>query len=184
MISTMVNRVVGHLRRPVSVPLTLFLLGGVTCPLPTAAQIGGPARGDLYTGLVYEYQSPFVVAVGDTNSLGGWPLSERPYPKVVGVHPCSPAHIAGVEPGDVIRGIDGRDGRTIPLFGRDAKVGTTHVLALRRDEEALSVEMKTVRWPDDIPDAVFDSPIGPTTEWDCPSPDGRTPVLRRLQRSR
>lgn len=156
--------------------LALLLLGGVTHPLPTAAQIGVPTRGNLYTGLVYEYQSPFVVTVGDTNSLGGWPLSDRPYPKVVGVHPCSPAHIAGVEPGDVIRGIDGRDGRQIPLFGRDAKVGTAHELALHRGEEDLSVEMRTTGWPDEIPDPVFDSPLGPVTDWDCPSQVGRAPV--------
>jgi len=148
----------------------LLLLGSIVHVPPATAQLLG-TRGTIYTGLVYQYPGSFVVTVGDTISPAAPP--RRSYPSVMGVHPCSPAHIAGIEPGDVITGVNDRDGRHAPLFPADVKPNSTHNLHIRRGETVLSVELRVVARPAETPEAVYQEPLGPVAEWDCPSSGNR-----------
>lgn len=162
------------LRRWRSVPL---VLASIAIPLSAVSQNPIPASGALYSGLVYKYPGGFVVNVGD--SVPSLPLTDRRYPSVDGVVPCSPAHWAGIEPADVILSVGDRDAREPPLFPVDSEPSTTFNLRIRRGEAVLSVGLRLAALPDSVPDAVFEAPMRPVRDWDCPSPVGRAPVQRR-----
>ena len=154
--------------RRILLVLLLLGLGSLVHARPLTSQggvLGTP--GTIYTGLVYQYPGSFLVTLADTGSAPRLP--RRSYPSVIGVHPCSPAHIAGIEPGDVITGVNDRDGRNAPLFPADVKPQTKHTLHVRRGKKVLSVELRVTTRPVDVPKAVHRTPLGPVAKWDCPS---------------
>lgn len=154
-----------------------LFLAGVAIPLPAKGQNPVAAGGVLYSGLVYKYPGGFVVNVGD--SVPTLPLADRRYPPVDGVVPCSPAHWAGIEPTDVILSVGDRDAREPPLFPVDSDPTTTYDLRIRRGETVLSTELRLTALPDSVPTAVFETPMGPVNDWDCPSAADRTQERRR-----
>lgn len=135
----------------------------------TAAQVVPPDPEGEYVGMSYTYPGKQWVIVGD--SVVATPLDGRPYPLVVGIVPCSPAHHAGIEPGDTIERVGDRDGRETPLFP-DSKPPNSYQLTVRREDTVLSLTLRTTTRPAATPKTVSDEPLGPVEDWDCSSSAG------------
>ena len=99
----------------------------------------------------YRYGGELVIIPGDTTDVGAPALADHPYPLVIGTIPCSPAHRAGIKPGDVVEAIDDRDGRETPLFP-GLRPPNTYVLSVRRGEDVLLLTLRTTKKPAETPD--------------------------------
>ena len=98
--------------------------------------------------MAWEYAGPFSIDLLSRNEEDDL-LQMSSYPTVSGVRYCSPVHRAGIKLGDEIVGVDGRDGRLAPLFGRDVNPpGTTHRLMLKRDGEMVEVAFTRIERPE------------------------------------
>lgn len=89
-------------------------------------------------------------------------------PVVTGVVACSPAHRAGLQPGDRILSVDGRDARQAPVFPV-ARPGTVYRLTVERDGQRRGVVIRVARrgertWP-----LIEEAPIDPPKAWECPA---------------
>ena len=73
---------------------------------PATAQVTAPrAEGLGFLGLTWEILDPMEMD----------PARQRP-PIVSGIFPCSPAHLAGFEPGDILLRVNEKDSREGPAF--------------------------------------------------------------------
>ena len=94
-------------------------------------------------------------------------LEERRAPEVWGVVPCSPAHYAGLEPGDLLLRVNGRDARESgPFRGGE---GTDYRVDVDRGEKQLMVTFRRVRRPESTRQPVMTAPVGRPSEWNCPA---------------
>lgn len=94
------------------------------------------------------------------------PEAERRLPVVRAVYPCSPAHLAGLEPGDLLIAVDGEDARRPAPFG--GALGSEYDVVLDRAGERLTVKLVRAERPDEIGDPVTKVPVGSPAEWECP----------------
>ncbi len=104
---------------------------------------------------------------------GGFTSVVDGFPTVSTVRPCSPAHRAGIEPGDEIVESNGRDMSDLeagPLFD-EIVPGAAYRLVLKRGEETevLEVDLVMAERLQDTPD-VSTAPVGSLEQWGCPSP--------------
>jgi len=114
-----------------------------------------PEKGKNHLGLQWEIRD---VMEAD-------PDRQRP-PVVAGVYPCSPAHLAGLEPGDVLISVNERDARENPTFppgGPD----TAYRVEVLRGEESLKIGLVSAEVPDSMPRLVRQAPVGPPERWNC-----------------
>ncbi len=107
-------------------------------------------------------------------------ITKRRFPVVIGVEPCSPVHIAGLEPGDILVRVNDRDAREPGRF--PGGIGTEYVLEVLRDGESHKLEFTRVELPSPVPEPVRNAPVGPPSEWGCDNPGGR-PLAFWLMRS-
>lgn len=96
------------------------------------------------------------------------PLEERRVPVVRSVVPCSPAHYAGLEPGDLLLRVNGRDARENDPFRVDE--GTDYRVHVDRGGRQLLVTFRPVRHPDMTLPPVTTAPVGSPSGWNCPAP--------------
>ena len=119
-----------------------------------------------YLGMAWDYAGSFsldLVRRGDDGSEDGL-IRMSSYPTVSGIRYCSPAHRAGIRLGDEIVGVDGRDGKMSPLFGRGVNPpGTAHRLVIRRDDETIETELTRIRRPQETAE-----PAGDRSPRECP----------------
>ena len=96
------------------------------------------------------------------------PLEERRAPVVRSVMPCSPAHYAGLEPGDLLLRINGRDGRENgPFQGGE---GTVYRVDVDRGGKQFTVTFRRVRRPEvTLHPPVMTNPLGRPSDWKCPA---------------
>ena len=121
-----------------------------------AAQISvSRAKGLGYLGLRWEVRDAM-----ETN-----PERQR-LPIVAGIYPCSPAHLAGLEPGDVLVRVNQQDPRAGPAFPPGGPGSAYRVEALR-GEEPLEVEFLSTEVPDSMPSFVTEAPVGRPERWGC-----------------
>lgn len=95
------------------------------------------------------------------------PLENRRVPVVRTVVPCSPAHYAGLEPGDLLLRVNERDAREDDPFAGGE--GTEYRVEAERGGERFTVVFKRVRRPEEAPQPVRTAPIGSLDDWNCPS---------------
>ena len=89
------------------------------------------------------------------------------FPAVVSVRPCSPAHRVGIEPGDKLVEVDGRDlDQPGPLFEK-IRPGVTYRLVTERDGALSEVEITLTERPADAPAPVLTAPVGSLDDWSC-----------------
>ncbi len=114
-----------------------------------------PNPDEGYHGMAWDYVGPF--SIGFLRGNEGELLQMSSYPTVSGVRYCSPAHRAGIKLGDEIVGVDGRDGKLAPLFGRGVNPpGTAHRLTLRRDGETIEVVITRIGRPEKTAESAGD----------------------------
>ena len=90
------------------------------------------------------------------------------FPRVMSVRPCSPSHRAGIEPGDKLIEVDGRDlSQPGPPFEK-IRPGLTYRFVIERDGERSEVEITLTERPTDPPAAVVTAPMGSLQDWNCP----------------
>ncbi|MFW6201429.1 MAG: PDZ domain-containing protein [Gemmatimonadota bacterium] len=137
------------------VPTALALIPG-----PALAQISleptGEHRGEL--GLSWRSEAPY------TRGADG--LRPVNPPVVSAVVPCSPAHLAGLEPGDVLLRINGRDARDGTPFP-EAAPGTRYTIAFRRGETVREVSLTIGPARPDALAPVEERPLGAPADWGC-----------------
>lgn len=99
----------------------------------------------------------------------GEPIRTRKeLPRVTSVRPCSPAHRAGIEPGDRLVEVDGRDlSQPGPPFEK-IRPGEAYRFVVERDGEWLEVEITLRERPANPPAAVVTAPVGSLQDWNCP----------------
>lgn len=90
------------------------------------------------------------------------------HPRVTAITPCSPAHLAGLEVGDILLRVDGRDTREGAPFPHAAP-GTRYTIEFRRDGETRKVELVVGPQRPDPPQPVERRPVGPPSDWGCES---------------
>lgn len=95
------------------------------------------------------------------------PLGKRRVPVVRTVVPCSPAHYAGLEPGDLLLRVNERDAREDDPFAGGE--GTEYRVDAERGGERFTVVFKRVRRPEEAPQPVRTAPIGSPDDWNCPT---------------
>ena len=114
----------------------------------------------------------WAVSASVTFDENGEPVrSLEDFPTVASVRPCSPAHRVGIEPGDKLVDVDGRDlGEPGPLFEK-IRPGVTYRLVIERGGELSEVEMTLTERPadDDVPNSVLTAPVGSLEDWNCPA---------------
>ena len=107
--------------------------------------------GDGYLGILYR---PLDIMESD--------ITKRRFPVVTGIEPCSPVHIAGVEPGDILVRVNDRDAREPGRFA--GEIGTEYVLEVLRDGESREFEFTRIELPSTVPEPVRNAPVGPPSE--------------------
>lgn len=124
---------------------------------------GNPDSG--YHGMAWDYSGSISLDMVRSNSGSEDGLIRMSsYPKVSGVGYCSPAHRAGIRLGDEIVGVDGRDGRMAPLFGRRVNPpGTVHRFMIRRDDETIEIALTRIERPEKTAE-----PAGDRGPGECP----------------
>ena len=75
-------------------------------------------------------------------------VSERPHPVITRIYPCSPAEDVGLQVGDVMIVINGKDAREMPPPWRDALPGIVQDLTIRRGEELIAVSIVQISLAD------------------------------------
>lgn len=91
---------------------------------------------------------------------------DRRLPVVRAVFPCSPAHFAGLEPGDLLVTVNGQDARRPALF--DGPLGGEHEVMVDRAGERLTIKLVRAPRPKEIGEPVTTPPIGSPADWKCP----------------
>lgn len=95
----------------------------------------------------------------------------RRWPSVSRVRPCSPAHFAGLHPGDALLSVNGRDTRDGAPFP-PGSVGTEYVIRVERQGTGtLNLTLQLARRPTKVLEPVSEAPIGSPAEWNCPPLD-------------
>lgn len=155
----MTDRRIVAVRRPMLswayLAVTLLLVGAENASAQQQISIPrNPANG--YVGLSYR---PTDFTEAD--------VQKRALPFVIAVVPCSPAHFAGVEPGDVLLRVNDQDSRGRGLFR--GTIGTEYQVTLRRADELYDLRFVRVELPTQMPAPVRTSPMGSTEEWNCSS---------------
>lgn len=145
-------------------PCLLLGLALACAPMPRAASAQQPAEvraeaGAGSLGLGWRAVGPFTVGAD------GHLVASR-HAEVTGVRPCSPAHVAGVEPGDVLLAVNGRDGRSGGLFP-DAAPGTPYELRIRRGPETLTLRFEVGPPARERTEPVTAPPVGTPEAWGC-----------------
>ena len=93
-------------------------------------------------------------------------------PSVSSITPCSPAHRAGLEPGDILLKVNGRDGTAGRLFPNGAP-GTPYHLEVQRGTERWTVLLEVGPSRENALQPVTAAPVGTMQEWGCqPAPHG------------
>ncbi|MYG81357.1 MAG: PDZ domain-containing protein [Gemmatimonadetes bacterium] len=87
---------------------------------------------------------------------------------VVGVRPCSPSHLAGLEPGDRMVGVDGRDFDKLGPPFAELKPGLTYEVAVVRDDKRIELTITLSEIPENPRPSVTTRPIGTPEKWKCP----------------
>lgn len=105
---------------------------------PAAAQIEVSTPGPSATPIEFTYGWDGRFATGPDGAL-----RVTAYPTVKAVAPESPAARAGLRVGDEIISVNGRDGRSPPLFEGVRRGGVRVVLRVRRAEEERDVVFVT-----------------------------------------
>lgn len=94
------------------------------------------------------------------------PEVERRLPVVRAVFQCSPAHLAGLEPGDLLVAVNGEDARRPRPFG--GPLGSEYDVVLDRAGERLTVKLVRTTRPEEVGEPVTKAPMGSPAEWKCP----------------
>ena len=102
----------------------------------------------------------------------GEPVPEaRRWPRVSRIRPCSPAHFAGLQPGDELLSVNGRDTRHGAPFPAGSE-GTEYTVEVeRRGTGVLTIRLQLARRPPEVLEPVSEAPIGSPADWNCPAPD-------------
>ncbi|WP_419940140.1 PDZ domain-containing protein [Candidatus Palauibacter sp.] len=100
-----------------------------------------PSRG--VTGIAYN-PFPGGLLLDDKGNSVIVPPSERPYPIIVRIHPCSPAEEAGLLVGDRLVRINGRDARELPTPWHGGKPGAIEEIEVHRGEKLIEVSVARV----------------------------------------
>ena len=95
------------------------------------------------------------------------PQENRRLPVVRAVFPCSPAHFAGLEPGDLLVTVNGQDARTPTAY--QGPLGTEYEIVVDRAGERLNVKLVRARRPKATGEPVAIAPIGSLADWECPT---------------
>lgn len=95
------------------------------------------------------------------------PRETRRLPVVRAVFPCSPAHFAGLEPGDLLVAVDGRDARRPAPF--EGPLGAEYAVVVDRAGERLTFTLVRARRPKEIGEPVETAPVGSLADWKCPT---------------
>lgn len=91
---------------------------------------------------------------------------KRRLPVVRTVTPCSPAHYAGMEPGDVLVRVNGKDAREPnPFKGGE---GSEYTVEVERNGKPLELLLRRERRPEKTREAVRTGPMGDPSQWECP----------------
>lgn len=99
------------------------------------------------------------------------PPEMRRMPVVRSVVPCSPAHYAGLEPGDLLLTVNGKDARLDSPF--EGGKGTVYRVEIQRGGKQLTVAFQRVERPENTFQPVNVAPVGRPSDWNCP---GKNPV--------
>jgi C-terminal processing protease CtpA/Prc len=95
----------------------------------------------------------------------------RRSPSVSRIRPCSPAHFAGLQPGDALLSVNGRDTRHGAPFP-PGSVGTEYEVRVERPGTgALTLRLQLARRPTKVMEPVSEAPIGSPADWNCPPLD-------------
>lgn len=134
----------------------------VLAPLaaPAAAQwvsVEGTAAGEL--GISWSLEGPV-----EQEEEGR--LRPQTHPRIRSVTPCSPAHRAGLEPGDVLLEVNGRDVRSGAPFPA-SEPGTRYVVRFSRADEVDRTTLTIGPPRSDAPEPVEEAPLGDPSEWGC-----------------
>jgi regulator of sigma E protease len=81
----------------------------------------------------------------------GWPDASAAPPEIGGIAPGSPAEAAGLRPGDIVRGVNGRELTTIPDFQREIQqhLGQPMEVTLERNGEPVRLTVTPrSEWPE------------------------------------
>ena len=123
-------------------------------PVVAYGQVRGPepARPDPwepFRGVAYDpYPGGFQSLPYRDGRFVYPPVSERPYPVITLVRPCSPGDEAGLRDGDVMLEINGRDAREIPKPWRESQVGAVQEITVRRGEEVIATALTEIAFGD------------------------------------
>ena len=93
---------------------------------------------------------------------------ERRFPIIASIRPCSPAHVVGLEPGDLLKAVNGTDARRSPAFSPGGP-GPVYRVEVERKQERLVFLLKSAHRPDSVPAPVTHPPLGTTENWNCES---------------
>lgn len=137
-----------------------FLPDDIVAQIPVTVAKDEAKVGEL--GMSWRFEGPFLP--GD----GGILLAASP-PSVTAIVPCSPAHLAGLEPGDVLLKVNGRPTTAGQLFP-DGTPGTRYDMVVQRGDELISVVVTIGPPRKDAPAPVTSSPVGTPEEWGCKPP--------------
>lgn len=95
------------------------------------------------------------------------PPEERRLPVVRAVFPCSPAHAAGLEPGDLLVTVNSEDARRPAPFS--GPLGAEYEVVLDRAGERVAVTLVRAPRPQEIGQPVRTAPMGSPADWKCPA---------------
>ncbi len=144
-----------------------FLLGATAVAIPAHGQQVSVPRSPEATGYHGLAWSINATVVRDQN--GDWIPSTSGPRIVMSVRPCSPAHRAGIEPGDKLIASNGQDLGAVgePPFD-SIKAGVKYQLVVDRQGSRLEVEVTLTERPEELPEAVRTAPVGSVDDWKCP----------------
>ena len=129
--------------------------GQVTGPGPARPEPWEPFRGVAYDPYPGGLQDLF----DQDGKLVYPPVSERPYPIIVLVRPCSPGDEAGLRAGDVMLEINERDAREIPKPWRESRIGAVQEIKVRRGEEVIATSLTEIAFGDWDEECKRDPPL-------------------------
>lgn len=148
--------------RNVCVLVTSFLFAG---PAVASGQVTGPGPArpepwEPFRGVAYD---PYPGGLQDLFDQDGKlvypPVSERPYPTIILVRPCSPGDEAGLRAGDTMLEINGRDAREFPKPWRESRVGAVQEITVRRGEEVIETSLTEIAFGDWDEECKRDPPL-------------------------